>query len=242
MPTDFPHSNSRTGPTYAADEFHLPGVLSDSARKVLRNTYLLLAISMLPTVVGAALGVTFPLIAFVGFWGYFGIFLAGMFGFQFLVMGNRNSFMGVFWMLAFTMFLGYMIGPMLLLALTFSNGVDMIAIAFGGTAAMFFLLAGYATVTSRNFATPGVGKTLFIGMWMAFIMGLIGVAFGLSIISLAISAIFIPIASAYIVFTINSIVRGGETNYIMAAMTIFIMLFNIFQSLLHLLMAFGGRE
>lgn len=233
---------SQPGRRYGASEFHVPGALSEAARRTLRNTYLLLACTMLPAIVGAGFGVAAPIVNYVGFWGYLGVFLAGMIGLQMMVVANRNSLAGVGWLFGLTAFLGYMLGPALALALSFSNGVEIIAIAFGGTAALFFLLAGYATVTTRNFATPGIAKTLFIGVVMAVILSVAGAAFQLHVISLAISAVFIPLCSAYIVHAINSIVRGGETNYILATMTIFIMLFNIFQSLLNLLMAFGGRE
>ncbi|MBF2760892.1 MAG: Bax inhibitor-1 family protein [Ectothiorhodospiraceae bacterium AqS1] len=234
---------SSPGRRYGESEFYVPGALSEAARRTLRNTYLLLACTLLPTIVGAAFGVAAPIIKYVGFGWHLGIFLVGMFGLQAMVVANRNSLAGIGWLFALTAFLGYMIGPMLAVALSFSNGVDIIAMAFAGTAGIFLVLAGYATVTRRNFATPGIGKTLFIGLVMAVILAFANAfLFQLPVLSLALSAIFLPICSAYIVHIINGIVRGGETNYILATMTIFIMLFNIFQSLLNLFSFFGGQE
>lgn len=218
--------------------------IAPEARKCLRNTYLLLGLTLLPTVVGAAVGVAFPITLALGFFGHLILFLGVLFGMQYLIIRNRDNIMGVNMLLLFTFFMGYFLGPILSIALAFSNGVDMIATAFVGTAATFFVLAGYATVTSRNFATPGIFKTLFIGMMMAFVLSIAGAFIQVPALSLAISAVFIPIASAFIVYTINNVVRGGETNYILATLSVYIMLLNIFQSLLHILMAFagGGRD
>ena len=216
--------------------------ISDEARKVLRNTYFLLALTMLPSIVGAVAGVIAPIVLYVGTWGFLGIFLVGMIGFQMAVVKNRDNVAGIYFLLGFSAFMGYMLGPLLSIALTFSNGVDLIAMAFGGTAATFFVLAGYASVTTRNFATPGIAKTLGIGILMAFVLSLVAFAFQIPALSMAISAVIIPIASCYIVMVINNIVRGGERNYIIATMQVYIMLFNIFQSLLHLLMAFAGNR
>ena len=217
--------------------------ITPEARKCLRNTYLLLGLTLLPTVLGAAVGVAYPIFQYLGAIGSLVAFMVVLFGLQSVIVKNRDSVAGINYLLLFTAFMGYFMGPLLGAALSFSNGVDMIAVAFVGTAATFFLLAGYATVTTRNFASPGVFKTLFIGMWMAFGLGIVNYLFlGIPMLGLAISAVFIPIASAFIVFTINNIVRGGETNYIMATMTVYIMLLNIFQSLLHILMAFTGNR
>ncbi len=217
--------------------------ISASARKTLRNTYSLLALTLLPTIVGSAIGVAFPLALLGGgFFLHLILFIVVIFGMQALIIKNRHSIKGIYLLLLFTALMGYFIAPMLSLALAFSNGVELIALAMGGTAATFLGLAGYATMTTRNFATPGIYKTMFIGLIMAFVLSIVGVFLQIPALSLAISAIFIPIVSAFIVYTINNIVRGGETNYIMATMTIYIMLLNLFQSLLHLLMFFAGSR
>ena len=217
--------------------------VSPEAARVLRNTYLLLAVSLLPTIGGAAIGISYPPVAVLGFWGTLIAFMVVLFGLQGMIIRNRNSVAGIGWLFVFTGSLGYFLGDILAVALTLKNGVELIGLAIGGTAAMFFCLAGYATVTSRNFATPGLAKVLFIGMMMAFVMSIVNVAFlQTSIISLSLSALFMVIASAYIVMVVNAIVRGGETNYITATLTLFVMVYNLFTGLLHLLMAFGGRE
>lgn len=217
------------------------GAAAARTNRVLRNAYLLLAITLLPTIAGAFLGAAFPLFAYLG-WAGFLVFLAGMFGFQTMVIRNRHSAAGIGWLLAFTLFMGYMIGPMLGMAVGLRNGVEIIALAAGGTAAIFFILAGYASTTKRDFSSPSLAKMLFIGMWMAFGLAAINWFLGVPSLGLAVSSIFLPIAAMFIVFTINRVVRGGETNYILVTMTLYIMLLNIFQSLLHLLMAFGGNR
>lgn len=232
------------------DKLSIPAARANAAlgteqtNKVLRNTYTLLAITMLPTIIGAFAGVAFPLLAMTGPLVGMLLFLGAMFGLQMMVIKNRNSAAGIGWLLFFTFVMGYFMGPMVGFALgSFSNGAQLVAMAMGGTAAIFFTLAGYATVTKRDFSSPSLAKMLIIGMWMFFILGIVN-AFLLQMpaLALAISAMFIVIASGFIIFTINRIVRGGEDNYILATMTIYIMLLNIFQSLLHLLMAFAGNR
>lgn len=212
--------------------------------RVLRNSYLLLGLTLLPTIAGAFLGALFPLFAIVGPGMSFFVFLGVLIGFQKVVARNRNSVAGIGWLLGFTLFLGYFIGPSVGLALGMKNGLQIVAVAAGGTAAIFFIMAGYATVTKRNFATASIGKMLSIGLWMAVGLSFINYFLGVSAISLAVSSIIILICATFILFTVNRVVRGGETNYIMVTMTLYIMLFNIFQSLLSLLMAFtgGGRD
>ena len=215
---------------------------SPQARRVLRNTYLLLGVTMLPTVAGAFAGAAFPLMAALG-WMSLLVFLGAMFGLQAMVIRNRHSMAGVGWLMVFTFVMGYFVGPLLGTALgSYSNGAELVAMAIGGTAAIFLGLAGYATVTTRDFAGMSLGKTLFIGMWMAFALAIVNYFLQIPALALAISSVFIVIASGFILFTVNRVVRGGEDNYILATMTIYIMLLNLFQSLLHLLMAFAGNR
>ena len=210
--------------------------------RVLRNAYLLLGITLLPTIIGAFLGALFPLMAHLG-WLSLIVFLGAMFGLQTMVIRNRRSTAGIGWLLVFTFVMGYFVGPLVGYALgSLRNGMEIVATAIGGTAAIFFILAGYATTTKRNFASPSLFKMLFIGMVMAFVLGILNVFIGIPALSLAISSVFIVIASGFILFTINNVVRGGEDNYIMVTMTLYIMLLNIFQSLMHLLMAFSGNR
>ncbi len=216
---------------------------AERTNKVLRNTYLLLAITMLPTVVGAFVGALFPIYAYLGWMGLL-VFFAVLLGGQAMVVKNRHSAAGVGWLLAFTFAMGYFVGPMVGYALgSYANGAQLVGVAIGGTAAIFFVLAGYATVTTRDFSSPTIGRMLIIGMWMFFVLGALNFLFvQMPAVALAISSLFIVIASGLIVFTINRVVRGGEENYILATMTIYIMLLNIFQGLLHLLMAFAGSR
>lgn len=214
-----------------------------TTNRVLRNTYLLLALSMVPTVIGAALGVVFNIAAAVSPIIYMILFFVVMFGMQGVIIANRNNSKGIAFLLLFTGLMGFFMGKIIGIALgSFSNGAQLIATAFGGTAAIFFGLAGFATTTKRDFSSPSLGKNLFIGMWMLVIIAVINFFFASSIIALAVSSLFIVIASGLIVFTINRVVRGGEDNYIMATMTIYILLLNLFQSLLHLLMIFAGNR
>ena len=217
---------------------------TDRTNKVLRNTYILLAITMLPTVIGAFAGALFPLMAHLGFGVGFVVFLVALFGLQAMVIKNRNSASGVGWLLVFTFAMGYFMGPMVGYALgSFSNGAQLVAMAMGGTAAIFFSLAGYAAVTNRDFSSFSFGRTLMIGMVMFFVLSLANTfLFNMPALALAISSMFIVIASGFILFTVNRIVRGGEDNYLLATMTIYVMLLNIFQGLLHLLMAFAGNR
>ena len=216
---------------------------AERTNKVLRNTYMLLAITMLPTIVGAFVGAMFPLMAVMGMWSL-AVFFVAMMGLQAMVIKNRNAASGVAWLLVFTFTMGYFMGPLIGYALgSYSNGLQLVAMAIGGTAAIFFTLAGYATVTKRDFSSPSIGKMLFIGMWMFFIVGILNAVFlQMPVLGLAVSSLFMVIASGFIIFTINRVVRGGEDNYLMATMVIYIMLLNIFQSLLHLLMAFAGNR
>lgn len=216
--------------------------LSSEAQKVLRNTYLLLAFTLLPTIVGAAIGVAYPYMAYTGPLVGMLIFFGVAFGLMIAVQANRNSMMGVNFLLLFSLAMGYFLGPLLAIALTFSNGVDLIAMAFGGTALTFFALAAYASTTSRDFTAPGIGKTVFIGLICCVIASVVAVLFGMPMLSMAVSAIIIPICAVFIVITLNSIVRGGETNYISATLSVYVMLYNIFTSLLQLLLVFAGNR
>ena len=213
-----------------------------TTNKVLRNTYTLLAITLLPTIAGAGLGAVFPIFAALG-WMSLIVFFAAMIGLQTMVIKNRNSVRGIGWLLFFTFVMGYFIGPMIGMALgAYSNGLEIVALAVGGTAAIFFGVAGYASVTKRDFSSPSLGKMLFMGSWILISLSVLNYFFYTSPVAAALSSLFIVISSAFILFTINRIVRGGEDNYIVATMVLFISLMNIFQSLLNLLMMFAGNR
>ena len=209
--------------------------------RVLRNTYLMLALTMVPTVIGALIGVQLnfsflagsPLISFL-------LFLGIAFGFFWGIEKTKNSPMGVALLLGFTFFLGLMLSRILQVALGFSNGGTMIAMAAGGTGAIFFTLAGIASTTKRNFT--GIGKFLFVGVVVLLLAALANVFFQIPALALTISAAAVMIFSAYILYDISNIVHGGETNYITATLAVYLDIYNIFVSLLNLIMAFTGER
>lgn len=216
------------------------GTVSQQHR-VLRNTYGLLGLSMLPTVLGALLGVQmqFSFFAgspFIGFLLFMGIAFAFMWGIE----RNKNSGLGVALLLGFTFFMGLMLSRILQVALGFANGGMLIGMAAGGTGAIFFALAGVASTTKRDFSN--LGKFLFAGMILLLVAMVANMFFQIPALALAISAIAVVIFSAYILYDINQIVQGGETNYISATLKVYLDVYNVFVSLLHLLMAFGGER
>jgi modulator of FtsH protease len=151
---------------------------------------------------------------------------------------TKNQPMGVVLLLGFTFFMGLMLSRILQVALGFSNGGSLIATAAGGTGAIFFTLAGVATVTKKDFSF--MGKFLFIGMIVALLASVANIFFMIPALSLTISALVVMIFSAYILYDISRIVNGGEDNYITATLAVYLDIYNVFVSLLNLLMAFGG--
>jgi modulator of FtsH protease len=201
--------------------------------KVLRNTYWLLALSLVPTVLGAWLGVATGITR--GLTGGLGliVFLGGAFGFMFAIEKTKNSAAGVGVLLAFTFFMGLMLSRLLAMILGFKNGSSLIMTAFGGTAGVFFVMASLATVIKRDLS--GLGKWLFAGMLVILVGGIINVFVGSSIGAMAISTLAIGLFSLYMLFDLKQIIDGGETNYISATLKLYLDLFNVFQSLLALL-------
>jgi modulator of FtsH protease len=226
-------------------EFQMTGQatqeLSLQHNKVLRSTYMLLALSMVPTVIGALLGVQMkfsffagsPVISFL-------VFLGIAFGFMWGIERTKNSGMGVALLLGFTFFMGLMLSRILQVALGFSNGGSLIAMAAGGTGAIFFTLAGVATVTKKDFSF--LGNFLFVGMVVVLLAALANAFFQIPVLSLVISAVAVLIFSAYILYDISRIVNGGEDNYISATLSVYLDVYNVFVSLLNLLMAFSGER
>ena len=215
--------------------------VAELQNRVLRNTYLLLAVSMVPTVLGALLGVSMGFSfmegsPFMGFLLFLGIAMAFMYGIE----KTKDSGMGVALLLGFTFFMGLMLSNILRAALGFSNGGMLIAMAAGGTGAIFFTLAGVASTTKRDFSN--IGKFLFAGVILILVAALANAFFHIPALALAISAIAVVIFSAYILYDINRIVHGGETNYISATLAVYLDVYNIFVSLLNILMIFSGRR
>ncbi len=215
--------------------------LAQQQNKVLRNTYMLLALSMIPTVLGAMLGVQVGFTLFAGSpMLSFLVFLGIAFGFMWGIERTKDSAMGVVLLLGFTFFMGLMLAGILRVALGFSNGGSLIATAAGGTGAIFFTLAGVATVTKKDFGF--IGKFLFIGLVIVILASLANIFFQIPALSLTVSAVAIMIFSGYILFDISQIVHGGETNYISATLKVYLDVYNIFVNLLNILMILGGRR
>ena len=208
--------------------------------KVLRNTYWLLALSMLPTVLGAWIGVSTGITAsLTGGMGLI-VFLGGAFGFMFAIEKTKNSAAGVPVLLGFTFFMGLMLSRMLAMVLGFQNGSELIMTAFGGTAGVFFVMANLSTIVKRDL--EGLSKWLFMGAVVLMIGGIINVFVGSPIGMAVLSVMAIGIFSAFLLVDLKRIVDGGETNYITATLGLYLSLFNIFQSLLALLGLFGGER
>lgn len=215
-------------------------VLQSQRNKVLRNTYWLLALSLLPTVLGAWLGVATGITnALSGGVGLV-VFLAGAFGFMFAIEKTKNSAAGVPVLLAFTFFMGLMLSRMIAMVLGFKNGPSLVMTAFGGTAGVFFVMASLASVIKKDLS--GMAKWLFWGAVVLMIGGIINIFVGSSIGMAVMSVMAIGIFSAFMLYDIKQVIDGGETNYISATLAIYLDLFNIFQSLLALLGIFGGER
>ncbi|MFN3569075.1 MAG: Bax inhibitor-1/YccA family protein [Polaromonas sp.] len=211
---------------------------AEQRNRVLRNTYWLLALSMLPTVLGAWVGVATGITAsLTGGLGLI-VFLGGAFGFLYAIEKTKNSAAGVPVLLAFTFFMGLMLSRMIGMILGFRNGSELIMTAMGGTAGIFFVMATVASVIKRDIS--GMGKWLFVGAMVVMVGGIINVFVGSTAGMLALSVAVIGIFSAYMLYDLKQILDGGETNYISATMRLYLDLFNVFQALLALLGIMGG--
>ena len=216
------------------------GISQEERNRVLRNTYWLLALSLLPTVLGAWLGVATGITESLrGGLGLI-VFLGGAFGFMFAIEKTKNSAAGVAVLLGFTFFMGLMLSRMIGMVLGFKNGTDLIMTAFAGTAGVFFVMASLATVIKRDLS--GMGKWLFVGAMVLMVGSIINVFVGSSAGMMAISVAAIGIFSAYMLYDLKQIMDGGETNYISATLALYLDLFNVFQSLLALLGIMGGER
>jgi modulator of FtsH protease len=214
--------------------------LPQERQRVMRNTYGLLALSMVPTVLGAWLGVATGITQALG--GVLGliVFLGGAFGFMFAIEKTKHSAAGVPVLLGFTFFMGLMLSRLLAMVLGYSNGASLIVTAFGATAGIFAVMASLSTVIRRDL--EGLGKWLFVGVLVLLVGGIVNVFVGSTIGMAVLSTLAIGIFSAFLLVDLKRIVDGGETNYISATLAIYLDLFNIFQSLLSLLGIFGGER
>ena len=214
--------------------------LSEQRNRVLRNTYWLLALSLIPTVLGAWLGVATGITRSMG--GGLGliVFLGGAFGFMYAIEKTKNSATGVPVLLGFTFFMGLMLSRMIARVLGFKNGPELIMTAFGGTAGVFFVMATLSSVIKRDLS--GMSKWLFVGAIAIMIGGIINIFVGSTAGMAVISVMAIGIFSAYMLYDLKQIIDGGETNYISATLALYLDIINVFQSLLALLGIFGGER
>jgi FtsH-binding integral membrane protein len=215
--------------------------LAVEQNKVLRNTYMMLALTMIPTVIGALIGTSMNLSFMAEHPIMSSLLMFGaMMGMLFAVTALRNSVWGIVALLGFTFVAGVFLGPILQVALHLKNGAELVGMAAGGTGIIFFTLATIATVTKKDFSF--MGKFLFIGLILLIVASLANIFFQIPALSLTISAIAVMIFSAYILYDVSQIVHGGETNYVMATLGLYLNIYNLFIHLLNLLMAFSGER
>lgn len=217
------------------------GAISAQQRNnVLRNTYWLLTLSLLPTALGAwvgmATGITRSLSGFLGL----AVFLGGMMAFQFAIHRLRNSAMGVVVLMAFTFFMGLMLSRLLGSVLGMSNGTSLVMSAFVSTAGVFAVMATLASVIKRDLS--GMSRWLFAGMIAVLLAGVVGMFMQSSALMLAVTALSTVIFSLYMLYDLKNIIDGGETNYIVATTSLYISIFAVFQNLLALFGIFGGSD
>ena len=205
-----------------------------ATNKVIRNTYLLLAITLVFSALtaAAAMAMNLPHPGLI-------LTLVGYFGLLFLTARFRDRALGLAFVFALTGFMGYTLGPILNAYLGLPNGPQLVMTALGATGAMFLGLSGYALASRRNFSF--MGAFLTVGILVGFLAGLGAIFFELPGLSLAVSAMFVLLMSGLILYETSNIIHGGETNYIMATVTLYVSIFNLFTSLLHLL-GFANRS
>lgn len=212
----------------------------EQRNRVLRNTYWLLALSLIPTVLGAWLGVATGITrSLTGGLGLI-VFMGGAFGFMYAIERTKDSAAGVGVLLGFTFFMGLMLSRLIAMVLGFKNGPGLVMTAFGGTAGVFFVMASLATVIRRDLS--GLARWLLAGALVLVVGSVINVFVGSTLGMLVISTLAIGIFSLYMLYDLKQIIDGGETNYITATLAIYLDLFNIFQSLLVLLGVTAGDD
>ncbi len=206
-----------------------------ATNKLLRNTYTLLAMTLVFSAMTAGMSMAFNL-------PHPGLIitLVGYFGLLFLTTKLRNSVWGLVSVFGLTGFMGLTLGPIINAYLGMPNGSEIVMQALGGTGLIFFALSAYAVKSEKDFSF--IGGFLFVGILVAFLAGLGAIFFEMPGLSLAVSAMFVLLMAGLILFETSNIIHGGETNYIMATVTLYVSIYNLFTSLLHLLGAFSGDE
>ena len=214
--------------------------LAVDRQRVLRNTYWLLALSLVPTVLGAWIGVSTGFMAKMGFGISTAVFFIGAFGLMFVIEKTKNSSTGVVALLGFTFFMGLMLSRLVAQVLGYRNGASLVMTAFGGTSAIFFAMASLSTIIKRDLSF--MGKFLFVGAIVLMIAAIANIFLQSSALMLTILVLMLGVFSAFLLYDIKQVIDGGETNYISATLHIYLDLYNIFQSLLSLLGIFGGER
>ena len=213
--------------------------LSPAAHKVLRNTYMMLGLTMVPTVIGALIGMSIDFSFAAGSPIMFALVsLAVIFGMFYAVSANRNNSMGVVFLLGLTFIMGALLGPILQVALSLRNGGELVGLAAGGTGIIFLTLSAIASTTKRDFSF--MGNFLLVGIILLIVASLANLFLQIPAFSLALSGVAVLLFSGFILYDVNRIVHGGETNYVMATLSLYISVYQLFTNLLHLLMAFAG--
>jgi modulator of FtsH protease len=213
----------------------------DAQHRVLRNTYWLLALSLVPTTIGAVLGMNLnlgflranPIVSAIAV-------IAIFYGWIYAIERNRNSTLGLGLLLGFTLFMGIILGPLLKVALGLANGGQLVMLAAGGTAATFFALATVATTSRRDFSR--LGNFLMVGVIVVMLAVLANIFLASPVLHLVICGVFVVLSSMLILYHLNAVVNGGETNYISATLSVYIAVYNLFSSLLQILMAVSGQR
>jgi modulator of FtsH protease len=212
--------------------------VSADSQKVLRNTYMLLALTMVPTVVGAFIGMATASVIMASPILTSLVMLAVVIGLQFAIAANRNSALGVGLLLLMTGLLGWWLGPILNVALSMKNGMALVGYAAVGTGVVFFAMGAVAQTIKRDLGF--MGKFLFVGMIALLVAMIANMFLQIPALALTISTLVIVVFSLFLLYDLQRIMRGGETNYVMATTGVYMSLFNIFANLLHLLLALGG--
>jgi modulator of FtsH protease len=214
--------------------------VSAESQRVLRNTYLLLALTMVPTIVGAFIGIatapTTPGSLVISSLVVF----AAVIGLQFAIIANRNSVLGIAFLLLMTGMLGWWLGPLLNYALATKGGMQLVGYSAAGTGVIFLAMGAIATTTKRDFSF--MGKFLFVGMWSLVIAMFANMFLQIPALALTICTLVIVVFSLFLLFDLSRIVKGGETNYIVATTGVYLSLYNIFASLLQILLALAGGQ
>jgi len=206
-----------------------------ATNKVLRNTYALLSMTLLFSAVTAGIAMVMNLPPFNPI-----LTLVGYFGLLFATTKFRNSSLGLLFVFMLTGFMGLTLGPILNFYLATANGSQLVMTALGGTGVIFLALSGYALTSRKDFSF--MGGFLMVGILVAFLGGIGAMIFSIPMLSLAVSGMFVLLMSGLILYQTSEIIHGGETNYIMATVTLYISIYNLFLSLLHLLTAFAGDD